>query len=125
MISIRGVPTDYDGWVERGAKGWGWDDVLPYFKKQETDVDFDGPLHGQDGPMAIHRIFEDRWPGFTKGFVEAARDDGWTDLKDKNGVFGDGYFPIAVANQDGQRTSTATAYLTTEVRARPQLQYSW
>ena len=119
MISIRGVPTDYDGWVERGAKGWGWEDVLPYFKKQETDVDFDGPLHGQDGPMAVRRIFEDRWPGFTKGFVEAAREDGWSDLKDKNAVFGDGYFPIAVANREGRRTSTATAYLTREVRARP------
>lgn len=119
MISIRGVPWDYDGWVERGAEGWGWEDVLPYFKKQETDVDFDGPLHGQDGPMAVRRLPAERWPGFTKGFVEAARKEGWKDLKDKNGVFDDGYFPIAVAHQEGRRTSTATAYLTTEVRARP------
>ncbi|MEL0324454.1 MAG: GMC family oxidoreductase N-terminal domain-containing protein, partial [Rhodospirillales bacterium] len=43
MISIRGVPTDYDGWEAAGAKGWGWDGVLPYFKKQETDRDFNGP----------------------------------------------------------------------------------
>ncbi|MEE8332639.1 MAG: GMC family oxidoreductase N-terminal domain-containing protein, partial [Alphaproteobacteria bacterium] len=122
MISIRGLPTDYDGWEERGAKGWGWNDVLPYFRKQETDVDFDGPLHGQDGPMVVRRIFEDQWPGFTKGFMKAAEEDGWKDIRDKNGVFEDGYFPIAVANQDGRRTSTATAYLTAEVRARPNLE---
>lgn len=119
MISIRGVPTDYDGWEERGAAGWGWDDVLPFFKKQETDTDFDGPLHGKDGPMAVRRLFEDRWPGFTKGFMNAAREDGWEYIADKNADFGDGFFPIAVAHSDGRRTSTATAYLTTDVRARP------
>ena len=95
--------------------------MLPYFRKQETDVDFDGPLHGKDGPMAIRRIFEDRWPGFTRGFMEAAKEDGWTDIKDKNAIFEDGFFPIAVANQNGNRTSTATAYLTKEARARPNL----
>ena len=121
MISIRGLPSDYDGWVERGAAGWGWDDVLPFFRKMETDVDYDGPLHGTDGPMAVRRIFEDRWPGFTKGFMKAAEADGYRDIRDKNAVFEDGYFPIAVANSDGHRTSTATAYLTAEVRARPNL----
>jgi 5-(hydroxymethyl)furfural/furfural oxidase len=119
MISIRGLPSDYDGWAERGAAGWGWDDVLPYFRKQETDLDFDGPLHGQDGPMTVRRVFEDDWPGFTRGFMEAAKEDGWQDIGDKNAVFGDGFFPVAVASRDGKRTSTATAYLTKEVRARP------
>ncbi len=122
MISIRGLPSDYDGWVERGATGWGWDDVLPYFRKLETDVDYHGPLHGSDGPMAVQRIFADRWPGFTKGFIQAAEEEGWQDIRDKNAVFSDGYFPIAVANRDGRRTSTATAYLTAEVRARPNLE---
>jgi 5-(hydroxymethyl)furfural/furfural oxidase len=118
MISIRGLPSDYDGWVERGAAGWGWDDVLPFFCKMETDVDKDGPMHGKDGPMAIHRVAEDRWPKFTKGFIAAAADEGWRDLGDNNAVFEDGFFPIATANREGRRTSTATAYLTAEVRAR-------
>ena len=122
MISIRGLPTDYDGWAERGAKGWGWDDVLPYFRKLETDVDFDGPLHGSDGPIVVRRIFADRWPGFTRGFVEAAEEEGWRDIGDKNAVFSDGHFPVAVANTEGERISAATAYLTTEVRSRPNLE---
>ena len=118
MISIRGLPSDYDGWAERGAKGWAWDDVLPYFRKLENDVDYDGPLHGSDGPMAVRRIFADRWPGFTRGFMQAVEEEGWQDIRDKNAVFSDGYFPIAVSNRDGRRTSTATAYLTAEVRSR-------
>jgi 5-(hydroxymethyl)furfural/furfural oxidase len=68
--------------------------------------------------MAVRRIFADRWPGFTRGFIQAAEEEGWQDIGDKNAVFTDGYFPIAVANSDGRRTSTATAYLTAEVRAR-------
>ena len=121
MISIRGLPSDYDGWVECGAAGWGWEDVLPYFRKMETDVDFDGPLHGVEGPMTVRRIFEDRWPGFTQGFIRAAEADGFRDIRDKNAVFEDGFFPIAVANSDGRRTSTATAYLTPDVRGRTNL----
>ena len=121
MISIRGLPSDYDGWREAGAIGWGWSDVLPFFKKQETDRDFDGPLHGQDGPMALQRIFENDWPGFTRAFIDGARAQGWTDLQDKNANFGDGFFPVAVAHNNGMRTSTATAYLTKEVRKRKNL----
>ena len=121
MISIRGVPTDYDGWVDRGAAGWGWDDVLPYFRKMETDRDFDGPMHGADGPMRLQRIFADRWPGFTTGFMAAAKEMGWNEIADKNADFSDGFFPIAVAHADGKRISTATAYLTAEARGRPNL----
>src|SRR6476661_9236943 len=46
ICANRGSPYDYDEWVARGAKGWGWSDVLPYFKKLESDADFDEPLHG-------------------------------------------------------------------------------
>jgi 5-(hydroxymethyl)furfural/furfural oxidase len=122
MISLRGLPSDYDGWVERGAKGWGWADVLPYFRKLETDMDYPGPMHGGDGPMVIRRNFEDCWPGFTKGFMEAVAEEGWADIEDGNAVFTDGYFPVAIANADGRRVSAATAYLTARVRARPNLE---
>ena len=51
----RGLPADFDGW---GLPGWSWADVLPHFRAIETDLDFDGPLHGSDGPMTIRRITE-------------------------------------------------------------------
>jgi len=119
MCANRGLPSDFDGWQDLGAKGWGWDDVLPYFKKLEKDHDFDGPLHGDDGPIGLRRLFEDQWPGFTAAAINAAEKDGWKNLKDQNAVFEDGYFPIPMNNIDGKRISASSAYLTNEVRSRP------
>ena len=119
MCANRGLPSDFDGWEKLGAKGWNWEGVLPYFKKLERDRDFDGPLHGDEGPIGLRRLFEDQWPGFTAASIKAAEKDGWKNLKDQNGVFDDGYFPIPMNNIDGKRVSASTAYLTNEVRARP------
>ena len=55
MAANRGLPSDYDAWAEAGATGWNWEGVLPFFKKLETDSDFDGPLHGKDGPIRLQR----------------------------------------------------------------------
>ena len=61
MVAFRGIPEDYDAWVAAGAVGWGWDDVLPYFNKLERDLDFDGPMHGDSGPIPIRRIKPKDW----------------------------------------------------------------
>ncbi len=61
QLANRGAPTDYDEWESRGAAGWDWDDVLPYFKKVERDLDFDGPWHGKDGRIPIRRIPREHW----------------------------------------------------------------
>ena len=50
MVALRGTPDDYDEWERLGASGWGWDGVLPYFRRLEHDLDFSGDLHGDDGP---------------------------------------------------------------------------
>ncbi len=121
MVSNRGLPSDYADWVARGAEGWAWQDVLPYFKKLETDIDRDGTLHGADGPVRISRIPEAQWPGFSAAFIDAAEAEGFRNLEDQNAAFEDGYFPIAACTDDDRRISTATAYLTPEVRARPNL----
>src|SRR5690606_17008944 len=65
QIANRGTPEDYDEWAALGADGWGWDGVLPYFRKLERDLDFTGPLHGTDGPIPIHRIPRSKWPAFS------------------------------------------------------------
>ena len=54
----RGSPWDYAEWEAAGAAGWGWSDVLPFFRKLERDADFgdDGALHGKDGPLPIRRV---------------------------------------------------------------------
>jgi 5-(hydroxymethyl)furfural/furfural oxidase len=118
----RGLPRDYDDWAAEGAAGWAWQDVLPYFRKLERDVDYgDSPLHGAHGPVAIRRIKPDAWPRFCHAFAEGLQRNGLPMLADQNGEFGDGMFPAAFSNLDDKRVSTATAYLDPATRARPNL----
>ncbi|WP_017998913.1 GMC family oxidoreductase N-terminal domain-containing protein [Paracoccus sp. N5] len=117
----RGGPSDYDEWAARGATGWDWDSVLPWFRKVETDLDFDGPLHGKDGPVPVRRIFPDAWPGHAKALAEAIAEQGYRYLPDQNGPFEDGYFPIAISNRDERRVSSAMAYLDDATRRRANL----
>ncbi|MEE2997754.1 MAG: GMC family oxidoreductase N-terminal domain-containing protein [Pseudomonadota bacterium] len=118
MMANRGSPLDYEDWVERGAAGWGWDDVLPFFKKMESDRDFDGPLHGKEGPIGVRRLFPDIWPGYTAAIMNAANAEGFDYFDDMNAEFEDGYFPVTISNIDDKRVSANVAYLTMEVRAR-------
>ena len=109
----RGLPRDYDAWAALGATGWSWDDVLPFFRKLETDLDFGGPLHGRDGPLPIRRILEADWPPFDAS--------GLPRRTDQNGDVEDGLFPAAFSNRDDARVSAAAAYLDAATRARPNL----
>jgi choline dehydrogenase len=61
----RGSPADYDGWAARGNAGWGFDDVLPYFVRRETDAEFgDRPWHGDCGPMPSTDELSERLQGY-------------------------------------------------------------
>jgi len=120
MQAVRGLPSDYDDWAARGATGWDWSGVLPFFKRLENDRNFHGPLHGNDGPVPLRRIASG-WPPFVEGLFVAAASLGYNNLHDQNGAFGDGYFPIAISNIDDHRVSSAMAYLTRDVRARTNL----
>ena len=121
MASNRGLPSDYDGWAAAGAAGWDWQGVLPFFRKLETDSDFDGPLHGKDGPIRLQRYAPERWPGFTRGVMKAIEDQGFANIGDQNARFEDGFFPVAYCHTDTMRMGAAWRYLTAEVRRRPNL----
>ncbi|WP_323809607.1 GMC family oxidoreductase [Sphingobium baderi] len=121
QMANRGVPWDYEEWVRRGAAGWGWDDVLPFFRKLENDQDFSGSLHGNDGPLPIRRVPVDRWPGQAKAFSAALTEAGLPFLADQNGQFEDGHYPTTISNIDDHRVSVAMAWLTPAVRARKNL----
>lgn len=121
QVANRGTPDDYDEWAALGAAGWSWDDVLPYFRKLERDLDCWGPLHGQDGPIPIHRIPRTLWPGLSTATEEAILALGYPRLTDQNGEFGDGVFPMTLSNDGQHRVSAARGYLTAEVRLRPNL----
>lgn len=121
QVANRGGPGDYDEWAELGASGWAWEDVLPYFRKLETDHDFDGHYHGKDGLLPIKRVRKSDWSGFIKGVAGAYDSIGLHERADFNGEFGDGYSTVPLSNFNGQRVSTAIAYLSPEVRKRPNL----
>jgi len=117
----RGLPRDYDEWRDLGAEGWGWDDVLPYFRKLETDLDFDGALHGKDGPVPIRRIAQPDWPPFGAAVGAAFAGSGVPFRQDQNAEFEDGIFPPAFSNRNDRRVSSAAAYLDAATRRRGNL----
>lgn len=121
QVGNRGVPDDYDQWAEKGALGWDWASVLPYFRKLEADADFDGPMHGNAGPMPISRVTPAKWPKFSQRLATALDDTGFRDIGDQNAVFTDGYFAAAYTNAGGQRVTASMAYLPASVRQRGNL----
>lgn len=121
MHAHRGLPGDYDEWSEFGVSGWGWSDVLPYFRKLEADRDCAGPLHGTSGPINI-----ERWPVADNSPFEEAVDKDWRArqmpaLDDLNGAGAVGRFIVPLSIKGGRRMSAARAYLDETVQARPNL----
>jgi 5-(hydroxymethyl)furfural/furfural oxidase len=121
MVAYRGTPDDYAEWQAHGAAGWGWDDVLPYYKKLESDWDFDGGLHGKDGPVPIRRTKVDDWPRLSKAVAAFADERQIPFIADMNGDFRDGYGPVPMSNWPDKRASAQTCYLDAAVRARNNL----
>ncbi len=124
QLANRGAPTDYDEWHARGATGWNWDSVLPFFKKVERDMDFDGPWHGNEGRIPVRRIFPDLWPEHAKAAGETFKAAGYEFLIDQNAEFRDGYFPITISNAYERRVSAAIGYLDPGTRMRENLTIS-
>jgi 5-(hydroxymethyl)furfural/furfural oxidase len=121
QLANRGAPHDYDEWEQRGAAGWRWDAVLPYFKKVERDIDFDGPLHGSDGRIPVRRVFPDNWSDYARAVADAFRLAGYRYVADQNGEFQDGYYPLTMSNLYDRRVSAAVGYLGPTVRQRDNL----
>ena len=121
QLANRGAPHDYDEWEQRGASGWRWETVLPYFRKIERDIDFDGPLHGSDGRIPVRRVFPDNWSDYAKAVAEAFKSAGYRYVPDQNGEFQDGYYPLTMSNLYDRRVSAAVGYLGPTVRERGNL----
>jgi 5-(hydroxymethyl)furfural/furfural oxidase len=121
MVALRGTPADYADWERFGATGWGWSDVLPYFRKLETDLDFRNDMHGGAGPMPLRRVARDDWPALPRALADYAASRGLPWIADMNADFRDGYCSVPMTNTPERRASTAICYLTAEVRRRPNL----
>ncbi len=109
MIYIRGDARDYDNWRDMGNDGWGWQDVLPYFLKSEDQQRGASALHGVGGPLSVaDQISPSR---FSQAFVEAAVAAGHRRNPDFNGDSHEGAGIYQVNQRDGERCSSATAFL--------------
>ncbi len=123
MCYIRGQQADYNHWAAEGNAGWGWSDVLPYFKKSETNeragnADFVA-WHGGSGPLNVSDL---RSPNrFGPQFIEAATQAGYPRNDDFNGAQQEGVGSYQVTQKNGERHSVAKAYLTPHL-SRPNLQ---
>ncbi len=118
MIYIRGHPRDYDQWEALGNPGWGWTDVLPYFRKAEGNKVFSNEFHGTGGPLDVANL-RSRNP-LGEAFVAAAEQAGFPRNDDFNGAEQEGCGPYQVTQRRGRRCSTAKAYVTPHLK-RPNL----
>ncbi|MCC1494095.1 choline dehydrogenase [Cognatishimia sp. F0-27] len=113
MIYVRGHALDYDHWREEGAEGWGYADVLPYFRRMENwhacGHGGDPAWRGTDGPLHITRGARDN--PLVKAFVEAGREAGYETTDDYNGAQQEGFGPFEMTVWKGERWSAAKAYL--------------
>src|SRR4051794_9963421 len=121
QVALRGQTRDYDQWARAGCEGWDWNGVSPYFSRLETDQDFRNNAHGADGPISIKRIARENWDEFSLAVARKWAKDGLPEKPDMNGQDGDGVSPLPLSNDGERRASTAMAYLTAAVRARPNL----
>ena len=118
MIYVRGNALDYDHWREAGADGWGYADVLPYFKRMEYWHDGghggDPSWRGGDGPLHVTRGKRDN--PLVQAFVEAGRQAGYGVTDDYNGHRQEGFGPFDMTVWKGRRWSAANAYLRPALR---------
>jgi choline dehydrogenase-like flavoprotein len=109
MIYIRGAKADYDNWAARGATGWGWDDVLPYFKKAEDNQRGADGLHATGGPLGVSDL---RYKNpLSDIFMKATTELQLPTNSDFNGEHQEGMGYYQVTQRDGRRCSAAVAYL--------------
>ncbi len=125
MLYVRGQAADYDGWAQRGNKGWSYDDVLPYFRKAQHcealaagNPDFDPKIHGVGGPLNVAPV-RNHFEALDM-LIEAAQSLGYPHNKDYNGSSQEGFGYYQVTQKNGLRFSAKKAYLQ-PVRHRPNL----
>jgi len=113
MVYVRGHAKDYDGWADSGAQGWGYADVLPYFKRMEhwhpSGHGGDRGWRGRSGPLHVTR--GSRNNPLTKAFVQAGVEAGYAATDDYNGQQQEGFGPMDATVWRGRRWSAANAYL--------------
>ena len=113
IVFVRGHPAKYDEWRAAGCPGWGYSDVLPYFKKLEDCAFGDPAVRGRGGPIAVTELDGDP---ISDAFVQACGESGYPRVADYNARLPDGAAPLQVSTRNGLRCSAAVGYLEPAMR---------
>lgn len=109
MVYIRGAAADYDGWRDAGCTGWGWDEVLPVFKRAEANQRLSEPFHGTNGVL---KVSDQRFRHpLSLAYVRAAQEAGYRYCDDFNDGTPSGVGFYQTTTFEGRRGSTAATYL--------------
>ncbi len=109
MVYIRGNRQDYEDWAALGNEGWSYDEVLPYFIKSEKNERIKDQYHGNDGPLSVIDLHSDN--PLQEKYIAAAKEQGYKILNDFNGAEQEGLGIYQVTHINGERCSSARAYL--------------
>jgi choline dehydrogenase len=110
MVFVRGQPADFDAWRSMGNAGWGWADVLPYFRKMEDSDRGPSAWRGRGGPQAVSDVAGELHP-LCESFLHAGVEAGYARSADLNGAGVAGVGTYEITTRDGRRMSAARAYL--------------
>lgn len=117
MVYIRGNHQDYEDWRDLGNPGWGWQDVLPYFRKSETFSDGGNEYRGNEGPLYVNNVSNQCHP-LSRHFFKAAEQQGINYNPDFNGADQEGVGYYQITTRNGRRMSAARAYLHPALKRR-------
>lgn len=117
---VRARPADFDNWAALGNPLWSYEQVLPFFRKSENDLDVVNEFHGQDGPVPVARPRPDQLRPVSQEFVQACLDAGFPEDPDKNAPDPEGVGPVTRNCVNGIRMNTAVCYLA-PIRGRQNL----
>ena len=109
MVFIRGNALDYEGWRQMGCEGWGYADVLPYFKKLETYSGGGDDFRGESGPLKVHRSTTK--DPLSQAFIKAGKEAGYKETNDISGFCQEGFGIFDRTVFKGERWSTSRGYL--------------
>ena len=116
LVYVRGNPLDFESWQGAGARGWGWQDVLPYFRRAETRAEGGDAYRGDAGPL--HTKYGPLRNPLYRAWIEAGKQAGYPETADCNGFQQEGFGRMDMTVQRGRRCSAAIAYLKPAMQRR-------
>ena len=120
-VALRALPTDFADWTAHGLSGWSWEEVLEAHRVLENTESGEDRLHGRSGPLPVHQRTYDELTPSVQAFIHAAERQGYRRIEDPNVDQRRGVAPVPLSIGSGIRQNTAIAYLTEDVRRRPNL----